>query len=624
MATMIVVVEPENIAPLMRWAERFAGVWGSHKLVVLCCMFDSVSEPPKGVSDEEASADLGVVGETFREARSLKGMEVEVLSMRDTAPASVILGEIRSRGIDHLIVATNGLWASESAQSQLADHLLRSASCEVVLLDAGDSEGYRRGAVSMGRIGDGAALRLASNLVGDDGTVVPLLVASEYTVDAEDVGHRELAMHLRDAGVEENEPGVEPRVMPAKNHVEGLLRASRDCDLVLIPGSSGRDVREFRTSERILFPHGGVAQPAVAIYRRARQGRWYLPRIRSILKAWLPELTLADRVAMFDHVQSMSRWNVDFAVMLGLSAAIASLGLIINSIPVIIGAMLVAPLMTPLVGAGLALAQGNVRLFRRSIVALIGGILTGFVLSLLIGLITLHEIDLPLEVEIRGQPDLFDLGIAFLSGVAVAYAFSRRTVAEAIVGVAISAALLPPLAASAVAIAYGRYIVAEGAAILFITNLAAIILGAGLTFHVLGVHGTRVAAKWIRRVVLGLSVLIVLLLVPLGYQLADRVTIGQTRPMGFPLSKKVRNAVRTRVDREPGVSVLLMGRSGFEADTDVGIALLADRPVEQAFIKELKELVHDIRGRDIRIIVNVVRQAEIKTEAPVVEPPVEH
>ena len=76
--------------------------------------------------------------------------------------------------------------------------------------------------------------------------------------------------------------------------------------------------------------------------------------------------TLADRISLFDRIQGGSRLTADFIAMIGLSVLIASFGLMADNASVVIGAMLVAPFMTPLIGVGLALAQGNLALMKRS------------------------------------------------------------------------------------------------------------------------------------------------------------------------------------------------------------------------------------------------------------------
>jgi uncharacterized membrane protein len=100
-----------------------------------------------------------------------------------------------------------------------------------------------------------------------------------------------------------------------------------------------------------------------------------------------PLLERDDRVALAERINQSTPANVDFVVMMTLAAVLASLGLMQGSTAVVIGAMLVAPLMGPLLGAGLALVQGNLRLFRAASVAIGIGAVIGLVVSLILGLL---------------------------------------------------------------------------------------------------------------------------------------------------------------------------------------------------------------------------------------------
>ena len=158
----------------------------------------------------------------------------------------------------------------------------------------------------------------------------------------------------------------------------------------------------------------------------------------------LPPMESGDRKALVERVEAGAVGGVDFLVMMVMSAGLASLGLLEDSTAVVIGAMLVAPLMGPLIGAGLALDQADLSLFRKSVWVAILGLLMGLLVSLVIGLLN-PGFEPSLEIEARGNPDLLDLGIASLSGFVAAYAFGRPGVASSLAGVAIAAALVPPL-----------------------------------------------------------------------------------------------------------------------------------------------------------------------------------
>jgi uncharacterized hydrophobic protein (TIGR00271 family) len=300
-------------------------------------------------------------------------------------------------------------------------------------------------------------------------------------------------------------------------------------------------------------------------------------------------------------------------MMIGLSTAIASLGLMQNSTAVVIGAMVVAPLMTPLIGAGLALVQGNTIFFRDSIKAMGFGIGAALLISLVLGFIVPME-QLTPELLARGGPTIIDLGVAFLSGAAAAYAVARPSLLGALAGVAIAAALVPPLATVGISFAEGVWEVSEGAAILFATNLVAIILGAAFIYRRLGIQGSSLGKGlplWGRRTVLFLCLLAVILTAPLGYRLLQQLREGQTRPYTLPVSQSMRKAIKERVHQEYGVTFISAVRFGFRRDTDVAILLSSAKPVSVNLIGDLKQRVNDEMGKNVKVAVHALQETGV-------------
>lgn len=161
-----------------------------------------------------------------------------------------------------------------------------------------------------------------------------------------------------------------------------------------------------------------------------------------------------------------------YMLMCGLSAGIAILGLLQSSVAVVIGAMLVSPLMSPIVALGFGFSSIDGKQIREAakVVAIGAGI--GIVTAIL--LTWLSPIRNPTsEIIARTAPTLLDLGVALLSGVAGGYAIVKRMGATAI-GVAIATALMPPLATVGYGIGTLQWSYAAGALLLFLTNLAAI------------------------------------------------------------------------------------------------------------------------------------------------------
>ena len=131
-----------------------------------------------------------------------------------------------------------------------------------------------------------------------------------------------------------------------------------------------------------------------------------------------------------EQLSQASSPDFDYFLMVLLSCSIASFGLVTNSTAVIIGAMLIAPLMSPILGLSLASVAGESNMFRRALVALIEGALLAVALSAIIGWVS-HELpfgallELPSEVLSRTRPTPFDLGIALAGGAAAAYALAQ-------------------------------------------------------------------------------------------------------------------------------------------------------------------------------------------------------
>ena len=185
-------------------------------------------------------------------------------------------------------------------------------------------------------------------------------------------------------------------------------------------------------------------------------------------------------VGQVDHAEIVAEVTPEaylsrrYLFMITVSCGIAMLGLLQNSPAVIIGAMLISPLMGPIMGLGFSLCIIDLYSMRRTLIALaVGTALALAVSALITWLSPLHEATS--EILARTRPNLFDLAVAIFSGLAGAYTTIKRK-GEAIVGVAIATALMPPLAVVGYGLALGDFHIAGGAAFLFMTNLLAIAL----------------------------------------------------------------------------------------------------------------------------------------------------
>jgi uncharacterized hydrophobic protein (TIGR00271 family) len=244
-----------------------------------------------------------------------------------------------------------------------------------------------------------------------------------------------------------------------------------------------------------------------------------LPRFRKFLKPLPPD----ERKVVIDEVTPSASPGFDFFLLVVLSCSIATLGLITDSPAVIIGAMLIAPLMSPLIGIGLASITGNTTLLRNALSALLRGALLAVALATIMtlanNLIPFFSIQtLPNEVLARTRPSPIDLVIALAGGVAAAYAMTQPNISAALPGVAIATALMPPLCTIGIGIALSRWDVAGGATLLFITNAVTIAFASVLVFFLRGFSSSlRIKNHTIPRSVIYAALLTILLLIPLSY-----------------------------------------------------------------------------------------------------------
>ncbi|WOD39838.1 DUF389 domain-containing protein [Nodosilinea sp. E11] len=173
--------------------------------------------------------------------------------------------------------------------------------------------------------------------------------------------------------------------------------------------------------------------------------------------------------------------SLSFFVMLTLSGVISTLGLLAGSTATVIGAMIIAPLMGPIIGIAYAIAISNRRLMKRAGLTLIWGTLaTVSSATLIAGLLGLQP--LTDEILLRTEPTLIDLMVAIAAGAAGAFAKSRKHVADAFPGVAISVALVPPLSVMGIGLSQFDQDVFLGSTLLFVTNLTGIIFSGILVF----------------------------------------------------------------------------------------------------------------------------------------------
>jgi uncharacterized hydrophobic protein (TIGR00271 family) len=216
------------------------------------------------------------------------------------------------------------------------------------------------------------------------------------------------------------------------------------------------------------------------------------------LQRWL-RISPEQKPKVYAQIYSMADISsLNYWLEIVFSAGIAALGLVLNSPAVIIGAMLISPLMGPIMAMGLALAAGDLYLAVKAIMNLIASIALAIAFSaMIVWLLPFHAVTG--EIMARTNPTLLDLGVALLSGLAGSVAMSRfggRDEVTTLPGVAVAVALMPPLCTVGFGLGSGAITrIMGGAGLLFLTNLVAIVASAFVVFLVIGMNAPEIRAE---------------------------------------------------------------------------------------------------------------------------------
>ncbi len=231
-------------------------------------------------------------------------------------------------------------------------------------------------------------------------------------------------------------------------------------------------------------------------------------KLNSLPKAELSSILIGGKLPLFKKasdddfkdllisLKDSANFSYTYLILMILSTLLATTGLFANSSPVIIGAMILAPLMAPIISLSMGVVRADVFLLIESAKTLIFGVFMALLFSSIFTLFMPLE-QITSEMQGRLNPNLLDLMVAIFSGIAGAYATSKEEVAKSLAGVAIAVALVPPLSVTGIGLGLGNIEVIYGSFLLFITNLVGITLSAALTFIVLGFAPIKRAKKGI-------------------------------------------------------------------------------------------------------------------------------
>jgi len=577
---LLVVRDEDKSAPLLRWAVRLAHGAGDRLLILNVNYHTSTSDGEwTSVDSTWCRANIAMGDVLSSELDNLQILTRVVKGSDAFKTAQSVVKEEKPK----LLLTNRNQQLDSDEEVKLVRNLLEHATCAVAVLRLGDTDG--KNSKVLIPCGGGPHSKYALRLVQGVEEIQPTAFFVEPDADevSEDVGYMRLRKIVSRAGLCQSE--VNCKVVISDHVSQSIADETMTNEYgMMLHGAS--DVSTLRrklfgtVSDKLLRVDDGTA---IGVIRSAKPvGHRMRDAFERIVHLSVPQLSRDERIALFGEVEDKSRWSFDFAALMVLATSIASLGLLADSGAVVIGAMLVAPLMMPLLGGGLSLVQGNWPLWRRCQTAVLSGFLSALAIGLLSGLAARAlGMALTSELEARGAPNALDLGVAFVSGLAASYCLARPKLSGALAGVAIAAALVPPIATTGIGISLGEMEVAKGAALLFGTNVVAIVFGAALNFYTAGIRGRSGASGlWSKRIFIVFALLCVGLTVPLTSKLISKVT----RPVSIV---KQLNEVELS-----GARVITVAPSGRENGVRVMVVRVASpTPLTQAQVKSMHKVL---------------------------------
>jgi uncharacterized hydrophobic protein (TIGR00271 family) len=242
----------------------------------------------------------------------------------------------------------------------------------------------------------------------------------------------------------------------------------------------------------------------------------HLPTGKELLKARekkIPFFSYASEERfrdLFVALREDAKINSAYFTLIVLSTMLATVGLYLSSTSVLVGAMLLAPLMAPIISLAMGLLRRDKVLLQKSSIKITIGVVIALMAAALISLLFPHKPITP-EMEARLNPTVLDLAVAIIAGIAGAYTKSFKEIMQSLAGVAIAVALVPPLSVAGIGLGQGDIHFFAQAFLLFSTNLIGIIFAATFTFRILG-FSPAVRSK--RGIVL-VAVILLLISIPL-------------------------------------------------------------------------------------------------------------
>lgn len=473
---LVPVANPANAGALLSIAASLADPESGRVIALAVVTGDTAAE--------EGSEFLAELEDLVTGAAWVPGVSFEMTTRAAGTVARGILDAAADIGADMILLGVHQSDEGRVSLGGVVESVMATAHPDVVVVRMPPDHGGSLGAIGRVVVAvEGSAESRAAVRVG-------LLVGASYGAGVH-VIHVQGSDVLRSVGMrvlEHSLEGVADRercttgLVIANDVSRGILGELQPDDLVVVGAEYREAVLEWgRSSPAVeVVRHAPGAVLTVARKVGGRKGASKLERLH-------PRLTKVEQDTVVWQSERSASLGVDFIVLMAVSSLLASFGLLQSSPAVVIGAMLVAPLLGPLTAVSVGLVIARLDLARKAIVTVLAGAGLAVVAGLVLGWLVPFQAPTS-EMLSRGNPTLLDAGVALAAGIVGAYAIGRKEIPAALAGVAIAAALVPPLSTAGLALAIRDVRLASGALLLFLVNMVAVAVIGSVVFLWFGMN----------------------------------------------------------------------------------------------------------------------------------------
>jgi len=206
-------------------------------------------------------------------------------------------------------------------------------------------------------------------------------------------------------------------------------------------------------------------------------------------------LSEKDKLKAIEKLIKASTPRQDFFLMITLSVLMASLGILINNTAVVIGSMLVAPILYPILSLSLGVVMANYRLINRSLKTILKSFLIGVSSAALVSLLFSFSVDISPVLIYKVEPSFLYLAIALIAGLAVSFALVKPHLNETLPGIAVSVTLIPPIATIGIALSKLNWQTITNSLIVFLVNIVGVIFATVVIFSLMKFYPKRKVAQ---------------------------------------------------------------------------------------------------------------------------------